>query len=204
MNKLILIGSGGHSKVIQDIAAEGQEFELYAVLDDAITQTGGVGGVIYANTSYLSELNVQEYKFCLAVGSNAARKQLSARLAIPRERYAVLIHPRAVVSRSAQVGYGTVIMPNAVVNAGAVMGDHCIINTSAVVEHDNILGNYVHISPTAALSGTVMVGEGTHVGTGAVVIPGRKIGSWSTVGAGAVVVKDVDDDVTVIGVPAGM
>lgn len=47
------------------------------------------------------------------------------------------------------------------------------------------------------------MGEGTHVGSGTTVTPGKEIGKWSVVGAGAVVVKDVGDEVTVVGVPAG-
>ena len=216
MTKTILIGCGGHSKVIQDIVAENKDFELHAILDDAINDSvgeaisniagagprAGAGGVIYANTSYLSDIKVTDYKFCLAIGSNATRKKLFEQFQIPSEQYAVLIHPSAVISSSAKIGYGTVIMPGAVVNADAAIGDHCIINTNAVVEHDNCLEDFVHISPNAALCGAVKVGEGSHIGAGAVVIPGKKIGRWSTVGAGSVVVKDVGDNMTVVGVPA--
>ncbi len=202
MTKLILIGASGHSKVIQDIVAENEDLTLYAIVDDAIEKTNEVNGIIYANTAFLSSLNVEEYTFCLAIGNNADRKKLFERLAIPLEQYETLIHPRAVISRSAKIGYGTVIMPNAVVNADAAVGNHCIVNTAAVVEHDNKLGDYVHVSPNVGLCGKVSVGEGSHVGIGAIVIPGKKVGTWSIVGAGAVVVKDVSDGMTVIGVPA--
>ncbi|UWG96988.1 acetyltransferase [Dehalobacter sp. DCM] len=205
MTKLILIGAGGHSKVIKDIADAGNSYHVHAVLDDFREDTTIVNDVIYANTSFMETLDWTQsdgYHFCIAIGNNAARKKIVERLSIPLEHYAVLIHPSAVVSLSARIGFGTVVMPQAVINADAILGNHCIVNTGAVVEHDNRLGDYVHISPNASLSGTVSVGEGTHIGSGAVIIPGKKVGNWSTVGAGAVVTKDVADAKTVVGVPA--
>lgn len=55
MNKLILIGAGGHNKVIQDIVAMNRELELYAVVDDAFEETNEVDGIIYANTSFIED-----------------------------------------------------------------------------------------------------------------------------------------------------
>lgn len=202
MHKLILIGAGGHSKVIQDIVAANTEFNLYAILDDTFEELNEVDGVIFGNTSFLESLKVEEYKYCIAIGNNAVRKKLFDKFSISIEQYASLIHPSAIISKSAGIGYGTVVMPNAVVNANTVVGNHCIINTGAVIEHDNRIGDYMHISPNATLAGTVSVGAGTHIGAGAVVIPGKCVGSWSNVGAGGVVVNDIGDRVTAVGVPA--
>ncbi|MFC2947720.1 acetyltransferase [Virgibacillus sediminis] len=202
MDKLILIGAGGHSKVIQDIANASNEFETFAVVDDAIDGTNQTDGIIYANTSFIDSLQVEHFKFCIAIGNNATRREIFATLGIPIEQYAVLIHPTAVVSKSAEIGNGTVVMPNAVVNADSIIGKHCIVNTAAVVEHDNRMEDYVHISPNVTLSGIVSIGEGTHVGSGATVIPGKIIGCWCTIGAGAVVVGNIGKHVTAAGVPA--
>jgi len=84
----------------------------------------------------------------------------------------------------------------------AVIGKHCIINTAASVDHDCVIEDFVQISPHATLCGGVSVGEGSQVGAGAVVIPGIRIGRWSLVAAGAVVLRDVPDNVLVMGNPA--
>ncbi|ASK64342.1 acetyltransferase [Virgibacillus phasianinus] len=200
--KLVLIGAGGHSKVIKDIVAENDDLELYAIVDDAFDQTNELDGIIYAHPNFLDSINVDLYKFCIAIGNNAIRQMLFKKFNIPIDKYVTLIHPSAVVSNTAKIGLGSVVMPNAVINADSSVGNHCIVNTNAVVEHDNVLEDFVHVSPNATLSGVVNVGEGTHIGSGAVVIPVKNIGSWSTVGAGAVVVNDVCDGITVVGVPA--
>lgn len=202
MNKLILIGNGGHSKVIQDIVQSAGNLELYAILDDNLVETSKKNGILYSNIDYMNMINIQDFYFLIAIGDNLVRRNIYEKLSIPVNQYAVLIHPSAVISKSAKLGNGTVIMPNAVVNAASVVGNHTIINTGAIVEHDNSLGDYVHISPNATLSGTVTVKEGAHIGSAATVIPSKTIGSWSKIGAGAVVVDDITDGVTVVGVPA--
>ncbi|WP_244513357.1 acetyltransferase [Oceanobacillus limi] len=202
MSKLILIGAGGHSKVVQDIVATNKELQLYAIVDEKYEQTVEKNGVIYANTSYIKQLDYESYDFCIAIGNNAIRKKVYEELDIPLSRYKSLIHPRTVISNSAKIGNGTVIMPGVVINADTEVQHHCIINTNAVVEHDNRISDYVHISPNATLSGVVTVGEGTHVGAGATIIQVKSIGKWCTVGAGAVVVRDFGDNQTVVGVPA--
>ena len=58
------------------------------------------------------------------------------------------------------------------------------------------------IAPGAILLGNVQVGEGAYIGAGAVVLPRIKIGKGAIVGAGAVVTKNVEDGITVVGVPA--
>ncbi|WP_299653620.1 sugar O-acetyltransferase [uncultured Tateyamaria sp.] len=49
----------------------------------------------------------------------------------------------------------------------------------------------------------VTIGADVWIGAGAVIMPGVTIGDRVIVGAGAVVTKDVSDDATVVGVPAG-
>ncbi|MBM7599921.1 acetyltransferase EpsM [Virgibacillus halotolerans] len=201
MTNVVLIGAGGHSKVIQDIVNAHDDLTLHAILDQSIEQKEFVEGVIYAHTDMIESL-VDDCKFCIAIGNNKVRQKLIGEFNIPLEKYIALIHPTAIISPSAAIGRGTVVMPHAVINADTVIGNHSIINSGAVIEHDNRLRDFVHISPNATLAGTVTVGEGTHVGAGAIVIPEKEIGSWSVVGAGAVVVSDVGDKVSVVGVPA--
>lgn len=201
MKKIILFGAGGHSKVIQDIVSQLKDLELYAILDDSFKHTKEKNGVIYGNPMILNELNKGDFVFCIAIGNNIVRKDLVERFQISIGKFKTLIHPSAVISESAKVGYGTVVMPNAVINADTTIGNHCIINSGAIVEHDNVIGDYVHVSPNATLAGTVSIGVGTHVGSTATVIPNKQVGKWTTIGAGTVVVKDIPDKVTVVGVP---
>ncbi|WP_330949257.1 acetyltransferase [Virgibacillus sp. MG-45] len=202
MDKIILIGAGGHSKVIKDIILATPNFELYGVVDDAINETHIINGVTFSNTSLLREIDVYKYMFLIAIGNNDTRKRLVNSLSIPEQRFATVIHPSATISKTANIGRGTVIMPQVVINADTIIGEHCIINTGSIIEHDNKIGNYVHVSPSATLTGSVSVGEGAHIGAGSTVIPSKAIGKWTTIGAGAVVINDINSKTIAVGVPA--
>lgn len=202
MKKLFIIGQGGHSKVVADIAlSAGYTVEGY--LDDKFSKFGVKGKYFYGPVSLAKELAVEENTwFVIAVGNNRLRKKIVQMLSLPEDLYAVLVHPKATVSPAANIGCGTVIMPFSTVNASANVGSHAILNTGSVIEHDNEIGDYVHISPNATLTGEVTIGEGTHVGAGATVIPGVQIGKWCVVGAGATVIDHITESEKVVGTPA--
>lgn len=202
MDDIILIGAGGHSKVIKEIISSSKIGRIHAILDDAITIRKVEGGVIYSDMSFINEINIMDFKYCICIGSNKVRETIYNKMNLPIENYITLIHPTAVISKSAKLGFGTVIMPNAVINADTKVGNHCIINSGAVVEHDNEIGDFAHISPNATLTGTVTIGEGSHIGAGSTIIPGKQVGSWATIGAGAVVIENIESHVTAVGIPA--
>lgn len=195
--KVILIGGGGHAKVVIDcIRAAGDT--VVGILDDALEKGKMILDCpVLGTTKEYDRYN--GYRFMIAIGSNKVRHSMAESMTV---KWYTAIHPRAVVSPYAQVGEGTVVMPNAVINAGTVVGRHCIINTGAIVEHDNTLEDYVHISPAAALGGTVKVGTETHVGIGASVKNNITIVGGCTIGAGAVVVKNCTERGIYVGIPA--
>ena len=194
---IILIGGGGHARVIIDcIRASGRE--IAGILDDALVIGTTISGVPVLG-KVADYTQHQNHDYVIAIGNNAVRREIAKQANV---RWATVIHPSAVVSSNARIGSGTVVMPCSVISAGAVTGEHCIINTGAVVEHDSILHNFVHISTRAALGGTVTVGECTHIGIGACVRNNIHICGNCTIGAGAVVVKDIAEPGTYVGIPA--
>lgn len=140
--------------------------------------------------------------FCVAIGSNVIRQDISRNLTQSGHSTATLVSPSSVVSSSAVLGAGCQLMPASVVTAATRIGDGTIVNTNASIDHDGRIGEFVHVGPGAAIGGDVVIGDRSFVGLGARVLPGVTIGSGVTVGAGAVVVDDIPDGVTVMGVPA--
>lgn len=195
-NKVIIIGAGGHAKVVIDCIKQEQKYEVESVVDDN-----------YKNRSIfdfqvLKKDNEGQYAgqtTIIAIGNAAIRKKMVQEL---RCEYASTIHPKAVVSSYVKIGEGTQIFASAVVNAGAEIGNHVIINTGAIVEHDCKIGDFVHLSPNSCIGGEVSIGSCSHIGLGASVIQGIEIGSNVIVGAGAVVVSDLPDNCTAVGIPA--
>lgn len=198
-NRLVIIGAGGHGKVIADIALKSEYTNICFVDDNS--KGSCLGFPIIGTTEFLYELNDGMTDFVIAVGNNDIRKKIAEDYDV---HWASLIHPSAQIGINVSIGVGTVVMSGSVINPSAVIGQHCIINTCAIVEHDNIIEDYVHISPNATLGGTVHVGMGTHIGIGVTVKNNINICDNCKIGAGAVVVRNIEEKGTYIGVPVKM
>lgn len=195
---IIILGAGGHAKVVTDIVLSSGN-TVVGFLDDKAT--GKVLGFPVLGT--LEDLSKYEGRcsFVIGIGDNKIRKQIAARYSV---HWHTAIHPSAVIARDVVIGEGTVIMAGTIINPSTAVGKHCIINTGAVIEHDNMIADYAHISPNATLCGTVSVGESTHIGAGAVIKNNISICGGCVVGAGAVVVNNINKAGLYIGVPAKM
>lgn len=199
--RLLIIGAGGHAKVVADCALS-SGYEKIAFLDDNPNVKEALGFPVIGKVSDAEKL-VDEYSEAfVALGNNSLRLRLIRYLVDLGYKVPAVVHPSAIVSRFADIKSGTVVMPGAVVNAGAQVGVGCIINTNVTVEHECIIGSGVHISPSAALCGTVIVGEKTWICAGATIGNNLTIGSYSMVAAGAAVIEDIPDYCMAAGVPA--
>ena len=196
--RLVIVGAGGHGKVLVSAAQE-EGWLVIGVLDDDESLKGQevLGTKILGSIDLLARLDFEAA--VIGVGDNRVRQAVAERV---RTNWTPVIHPSAIVHCDAEIGVGTVIYAGAVVQPGSVIGDHVIINTGASVDHDCKIGSFAHVAPGCALAGHVTVGEGSFVGIGSTAIPGAVIGAWATVGAGASVVQPVKDGMTVVGVPA--
>lgn len=201
MQHLAILGASGHGKVVAD-TAECCGWASVEFFDDAWPQnrTNGAWSVT-GNTDALLERLDQFDGVAVAIGNNRIRQEKLRVLQAAGARLVTLIHPRATVSRYAQIGAGSVVFAGAVVNVDARIGMGAILNTGCSVDHDCVLGEAVHVSPGAHLAGAVQVGDLTWIGIGASVRQQIRIGSRTLIGAGASVVRNVPDRVTAVGVP---
>ena len=188
---MYLYGASGHGKVIKEIL-EDLDIRVDGFVDDNPKADQFVGTPVSSSSDGVDEVIV-------SIGNNNARKKVIDNLTC---NFAdSVIHPRAIVSKTATVDKGTVVMPGAVINADVRIGRHCIVNTGASIDHECVIGDFVHIAPHATLCGLISVGEGTLIGAGAIVITGIKIGRWCVVGAGSVVLRDLPDGSVAYGNP---
>lgn len=195
--KLVVIGAGGHAKVVVD-TAQLAGWEVIGFVDDN-------SNVALFDLPYLGKPNdlelSEDTQVVIAIGSNSVRKKLDFSFS-SRFLWATITHPRAMVSSRAVLGAGTVVFSGAVVQADTVIGQHCIVNSSASVDHDCSIADYCHIAPNATLTGGVSLEAGVFVGAGSVIAPYKRVGAWSILGAGGASVQDLDSYGTFVGVPA--
>ena len=196
-NSIVVIGAGGHAKVvIATVRAAGGD--VVAAYDDDQSRWGQqILGVPIKGP--ISGEEIGSAPAIIAIGDNRARQSLAARL---HAQWVSVCHPNATVHPSVSLGAGTVVFAGTVIQPDATVGAHSILNTAVSVDHDCIVGDFVHIGPGVSLCGGVTLDEGVLLGVGAKVAPNVEIGPWSTAGAGAVCVVDVPGSTTVAGVPA--
>lgn len=202
---IVLIGAGGHGKVVLDAVRQEGRHRVVGFLDADPRLHGAVvhDVPVIGGPNLLDKLPGRKVRGVLvAIGDNRTRANYAAEaLAVGLELVSA-VHPRAVVAASATVGRNVLIAAGAVVSVDATIGDGTIVNTAAVVDHECVIGRYAHVAPGVRLAGRVTVGDHAFIGLGASVIQCLSIGDRATVGAGAVVLADVSADTTVIGVPA--
>ena len=201
---LLVIGGGGHAKVVIDLALRSGAWRIAGVLDDAADagDRSVLGCAVLGGTELIGDYSRSDTAFVVAIGSNAVRERLQATATSAGLVAATLIHPSAILAESVEIGEGAVVMAGAVINADARIGKGVIVNTGAVIDHDCQIGDYSHVAPGVTLCGSVSVGPRSLVGVGASVLPGILIGSDCVIGAGASVVSPVTSGTRVVGVPA--
>lgn len=200
--RVVVIGGGGHAKVLVDIIEQSLDIEIVGFVSIGEHET------LYGYPR-LGNDDVLPAKFdsgvrsaLLAIGDNRRRKVVIDMLRKIGFRLINAISPAAVVSKYVRTEAGIVVLPGAVVNAGSHLEDGVIVNTNASIDHDCSVGECVHVAPGANVAGCVRLEEGVFLGAGSCVIPGVTIGSWTIVGAGAAVVSDLPASVVAVGVPA--
>ncbi len=172
MQKLILLGGGGHCKSCIDVIEQEGNYEIAGILDKEELLGQKVLGYEFIGTDDdVGKFAKEGHIFLITVGqikTSSLRKKLFSRLSAEKVEVATIVSPRAYVSKYAEIGTGTIIMHDALVNASASIGQNCIINSKALIEHDAIIEDFCHISTSAIINGGVTVKKGTFFGSNAV------------------------------------
>jgi len=195
MDKIILIGSGGHARSCIDVIETSGKFKIAGLIEKEKTiQNKNLGYKIIGRDEDLSKLRLKYEYALITVGqikTPKARINLFNKLLKLNFKFPVIISPYAYVSKHAQIDEGTIIMHGAIVNANAKIGANCIINNRALIEHDSKIGNHCHISTNAVINGEVSVGDKTFIGSGTITKQCVSVGDNCVIGAGIILKNDI-------------
>ena len=176
MKKLVVLGNGGYSRTLQDVA-EQLGYNLLAVLDDKDPDHPRDSFVDYISSSSPDDRDslgeVEKMEFIPAFGNNELRLSWCDRITQAGARLAILIHPTAYISPTATINPGTVILPHAIVNTDVVINRGCIINLGAIVDHGCILEEGVHVCLGAIVKGENRIEKYSKIEAGEVVERGQ-------------------------------
>ena len=198
----IIVGAGGHARVVMDALQLGIRQVVRLAFADDDASLWGTEMLGYPVIGAIDSVVSSGVRFHVAIGNNKTRSLLVERLGKCGGLPFKVVHPEALVSRFTTIGVGSFIASGAIVAPMVAIGNGVIVNHGAVVDHDCCIGDFAHIAPNATISGGVNVGRRVLVGAGARIMPNVCLAEDAVVGAGAVVLRDVPSSVVVVGVPA--
>jgi len=191
--KVILIGNGGHAKVLRDILKL-QNTPVFAI---SALDSKDIGNYkFYSNESIVQEFSPEEIDLINGIGSlpfNNSRWKIDKFFREQGFNFLNVFHPSVILGEEINLSSGVQLMAGAIIQPGTFIGNGCIINTAATIDHDCYISDNCHIAPGVNISGSVFIGPNTHIGTGAKVIQGVKIGRDVVIAAGATVYKNIPD-----------
>ncbi len=204
---IIILGSGGHAKVVIDIIEAADVYNIIGITDVSIEKENSYCGYpILGDDDILSDFfkkGVQNV--AIGVGgyrNNNKRKEVFNKVKLMGFYIPVLIHPSANISKSVIIDEGCVIFQGVNINTDVKIGKNNIIATGSNIDHETSLGNHVLISAGVTIGGNVEIEDEVLCALGSKIISGVRIKGNVVVGAGAVVVNDLIEKGIYLGCPA--
>jgi UDP-3-O-[3-hydroxymyristoyl] glucosamine N-acyltransferase len=184
-----------HNKIVH-IIGKGKQSEI---VSEILMNQG------YCRQTIEDSGNEKSYKpgsyFVVAIGNNRARLDIHNTCKELGLVALNVIHPSAVISPSANIGYGVQILEMAVVSCKAIVDEACIVNVHSLVGHHSKMYPGSSISANCVLGASSTLGYRSFLGNAANTVPGVQIVKDVLVGAGGLVIEDILVPGTYIGMP---
>jgi sugar O-acyltransferase (sialic acid O-acetyltransferase NeuD family) len=203
---LLLYGAGGAGREMAYSLSLGDTWKVKGFIDDTkkpetiIDTLPIVGGI-----EWLKNYN-GNVAICI-VGNPQIKKKLinNIKALCHGITFPVVISPYSFVPQSVELEMGEGAIVAQIFNhltPGMKVGKFVWINSYNTLGHNAIIGDYTTLYSNIMMGGESQIGEYCVVGTGTIIKPGVKIGNNVTIGAGTLVIKDIPDNVVIVGSPA--
>lgn len=206
MQDIVVIGAGGHAKVVARSLREGGGWHVVGFIDDQNPARAGErfgGATVLGARAALAALREQGVAAAvIGFGDNRARLAFDGWLAQAGWQRPAIVDPSARVGDDVVLGPGCYVAAGAIVEPGVVLGSQVIVNSAAVLCHDGVVDDGAHLCPRSCFGGHVQIGRRSWIGIGATVRDRVCIGADVLIGAGSLVLRNVADGVVAYGHPA--
>ncbi|WP_427113992.1 NeuD/PglB/VioB family sugar acetyltransferase [Megasphaera sueciensis] len=208
MKRLLIIGTGGFAREVywhaQNSIGYGTEFEIKGFLEGTLPLEPEkyflLPAKVYENvTSYEVQ---KDDVFVIALANSQVKNEIANIITEKGGHFINLIHKTALVAPNAILGEDLILCPYTIVTCDTTIGSHVMFNLYSSIGHDSIVGDYTSIMCYVDIAGNVKIGTHNFWGNCSLAIPGSQIGDDVIVGAGAVILKKIEDNQTVVGIPA--
>lgn len=200
--KLYIYGNGETGFEVLDIAMRINAFEHrwadFQFIDDRKNSSDNGISVIALEDIPATEI----CEVVVAVGEPEARKNLYHRVKNKNLKFATLVDPSSIISRSCKIADGCIIYPNTVVSCSSCVSENVMVQFNTTIGHDIVVGPHSVVSSGVTLGGAVAIGALTFIGMGSAIKERVIVGTQSIIGFGSVVYKNIPDGMIALGNPA--
>ena len=208
--KILIIGSGEHSKVILSEIIQIKGYKIIGFIDDDLKK--GTLIETYKNKQYkilgdikgLKKIIDKNTFGIIGVGSNFLRKNIFEKInkICKNFNWETIISKNSTINGDVKIGKGSIIISGSIINNGTKIGEHCLINTSSSIDHNNIIKNFSSTGPSVTTGGNVELGQCSHLGIGSTIKNQISIGDNTIIGARSLVLKNCEKNSVYYGIPA--
>ncbi len=190
---VIVLGAGGHAKVIIDILSQ-RKIKILGVATLNNSKIENHEFKNFTDEEVIANFDSEEINLVNGLGSlpnDNKRYELSKKYLDSGFKFISITHTSSIISKNTKILDGAQIMAGAIIGPGTNIGEGTIVNSQSSIDHDCEIKNYSHICPGVVCSGNVRVGSFVHISTGVSIINNINIGDNSIIYPGVTLVKDV-------------
>lgn len=195
--KVVLLGAGGHARVLLSILRAQRRFNIVGVCDPvlSVNYSESWHGIPVLDESQLPQAYTSsEILFVNGLGhvpGKTIRADIFTRWKKLGYNFATLVHSTAYIADDVEFSEGVQVMAGVIIQPGVKIGYNSIINTATTIDHDTQIGADVHLAPGVTVCGDVVIQSNVFVGCGASIGHQVKLERRAIIASGVSVVKDV-------------
>ena len=203
MQKIIIVGAGGHAAEIEEYIrysrkkGSGPKMEVIGLIDDNPDSYNQYLFKAPFQGHITTHKVIHDAEYLIGIANLKYRRSITEKLLAEGARFASFVHPEIYLSESASLGHGVIIAPNANIGPNVVVGDFTLINARCSIGHDSRIGRFNLLSPNVCFSGFTTIGDENLFGINSATIPGIRVGHRNKIAAGMILDQHVADDSTV-------
>lgn len=200
MKDLIIVGAGGFGREAYHLAKTIGNWNIIGFIDDNPNALKGYKCEAKIVGSIKDWTPTENEEFAMGIASPKGKESIANYLKTKGANFVSLIHPRAMVYDTAEIGEGCIIGGMSNIGDCAKLGNFVNV-AGSIVGQDSIVGDFSTTTAYVNIA-SAHIGQRVFIGSHSVILNSKKIGDDAYICAGSVVISNVKPGTKVFGNPA--
>lgn len=202
MKKCVIVGAGTYGEVYAAHLKE--DYEIVGFIDDDSSLVGKkiLEYPVLGNSEFLFSYSNRDVSVFVPIGNNKIRVSLLEKLNKAGFSTPSFIHPETRIHSSVSIGKGVYVLSATNIMPFTTIADYTMISMGVNIAHHVVIEKGCFFSQGTNIGASINIKEQAYFGIGSILMTGvNNVGKKTMIGAGAVIIKDVPDEVTMVGNP---